>query len=163
VQYQYKNFGGVWEQGLKNILLPTREAVTWAWKIFSQYFYFSLNICVIGVIQWMRIACGTHGGEKKYIQGLGWKLKGKGLHERPRRRWAYNANMNIKETGWEGVDNTHRFNTGRSGGWALLNEAKDIRAPQNAVNCFKNTGSISFSLKLCCMDFQHHGTTLRSQ
>jgi hypothetical protein len=55
--------------------------------------------------------------------------KGKGLHERPRRRWAYIVNMNVKETGWEGVEYTHRLNIGRSGGWALLNEVKDIRAP----------------------------------
>jgi len=50
--------------------------------------------------------------------------KGKGLHERPRRRWAYNVNMNIKETGWEGVDYTHRLNIGRNGGRAVLNEVK---------------------------------------
>jgi len=55
--------------------------------------------------------------------------KGKGRLKRPRRRWAYNVNMNIKEPGWEGVDYTHRLNIVRSGGWALLNEVKDIRAP----------------------------------
>lgn len=55
--------------------------------------------------------------------------KRKGLHERSRRRWAYNVNMIIKETGWEGVDYTHRLNIVRSGGRALLNEVKDIRSP----------------------------------
>jgi len=70
--YQLKKVWGVREQGLKNIILPTREAVTWAWKIFNQYLYFSLNTCFTGVIQWIRIACGTHGGENKYIEGLGW-------------------------------------------------------------------------------------------
>jgi len=72
--------------------LDPREAVTWAWKIFNNYLYFSPNTCVIGVISRMRIARGTRGGENKYTQC---RPKGKGLHERPRRRWAYNVNMNI--------------------------------------------------------------------
>jgi hypothetical protein len=46
----------------------------------------------------------AHMGHEKYMHYYSGKAEGKRLVERPRRRYEENIKMDLKETGWEGVD-----------------------------------------------------------
>jgi hypothetical protein len=49
-------------------------------------------------------ACGMYGGEERFIQGFGGKLKRKRRLGRCRCRWKDDIKVNLKEVGWEIVD-----------------------------------------------------------
>jgi hypothetical protein len=48
-----------------------------------------------------------HGSGKKCVQYCGQKPEGKRPLVRTRHRWEYNIRMDVRETGWEGVDWIH--------------------------------------------------------
>jgi hypothetical protein len=54
------------------------------------------------------------------------KLEGKKAHGRPRRRWENNIRMDLRETGWVGVDGMHMVQNKVQ--WrGLVNVVKNLR------------------------------------
>jgi hypothetical protein len=70
-----------------------------------------------------------HGRGEKWVQNFDWKPEGKGLLGRPRRRRDDNVRMDVRGTGWEGVD------------WIYL--AQDRDQWRDLVNTVMNLGSIT--------------------
>jgi hypothetical protein len=56
------------------------------------------------------------------------KPEGKRLLGRPRRRWEDNIRMDLRETGWEGVDWIHLSQV-RDQWWAVVNTVMNLRVP----------------------------------
>jgi hypothetical protein len=52
-------------------------------------------------------ACSTHGSDEKYVQNFDRKLEGKRPLGRTKLRWEDDIGMNLRETGWEGMDWIH--------------------------------------------------------
>jgi hypothetical protein len=52
-------------------------------------------------------ACGTHGRGEKNIQDLVGKPEVKKPLGRPRRRWKDGNRMDLREIGWEGLEQIH--------------------------------------------------------
>jgi hypothetical protein len=50
---------------------------------------------------------GTYGGDEKCRRFLWGNVKGWGQLGQPRHRWEDNIKMDMKETGWEGMDWIH--------------------------------------------------------
>jgi hypothetical protein len=58
-------------------------------------------------------ACGTFGGEEKYVQGLVGESEGNRPLVRPRHRWEGDIKIDLKEIGWKGAD------------WIIVVEGRD--------------------------------------
>jgi hypothetical protein len=50
-------------------------------------------------------ACGRYGGEEEYVHNFGEETRiKKNTASKTQGRWEENIEMDLKETGWEGVD-----------------------------------------------------------
>jgi hypothetical protein len=49
-------------------------------------------------------ACSTNGGEEECLEDFDGKARRKETPRRPRCRWVDNIKMNLRETGWDGMD-----------------------------------------------------------
>jgi hypothetical protein len=68
-------------------------------------------------------------GEKRYAYRiLVGKPDGKRLLGRPRRRWAHNIKMDLRETGWDAMDWIDLAQD-RDQWWALVNTVMNLRVP----------------------------------
>jgi hypothetical protein len=49
-------------------------------------------------------ACSTNGDKRNAYRILAGKLEGKRSLGRPKRKWVNNIKMELRETGWDGLD-----------------------------------------------------------
>jgi hypothetical protein len=71
-------------------------------------------------------ACGTHWGGEKRVTGFGGKARRKRPLGRPRRRWEFGINMNLRETGCGGVEWIHLAQY-RDRWWAVVSAVMNLR------------------------------------
>jgi hypothetical protein len=76
-------------------------------------------------------ACSTYVREAECIQGFGENARKKETLERPTRRWLDSIKMDLRETGWGGIDwiNTAQ---NRDQWWALVNNE-----PSGSIICWE--------------------------
>jgi hypothetical protein len=74
------------------------------------------------------LLCNTHEEMRNAYQILVGKSEGKRLLGRLRRRWEDNIRMDLRKTGWEGVDWIHLAQDGYQ--WrAVMNTVMNLRVP----------------------------------
>jgi hypothetical protein len=94
---------------LRRIFGPKRDEVMGGWRKLSNEFhnlYSSLSIIKMlkSKENAMVSACSTHGEKRNAYRILVGKPENKGSLERPRHRCESNNNMNLRKTGWGGMD-----------------------------------------------------------
>jgi hypothetical protein len=72
----------------------------------------------------------THGEERNEYRILVGKPERKRPLGRPKRRWEHNIRMDLRETGWDGMDWTDLAHD-RDPWRALVNAVKNFRIPLN--------------------------------
>jgi hypothetical protein len=72
--------------------------------------------------------CGTLGGGERYLQSIGWEAEVKRPLGRPRRKWEYNIEMNLREIGTDGP-NWIQLAQDRVQWRAFLNTVMNLRFP----------------------------------
>jgi hypothetical protein len=73
-------------------------------------------------------ACTTNGAKRTAYRILVGKPEGKRPLRRPRRRWVDNVKMDLRETGWDGVDWID-LALDRNKWRVLLNTLMNLRVP----------------------------------
>jgi hypothetical protein len=73
-------------------------------------------------------ACSTNGEEEDAYRILVGNAEGKRLLGRPRRRWVDNIKMDLRETGWDGMDWIDLAQD-RDQWRALVNKVMNLRVP----------------------------------
>jgi hypothetical protein len=64
--------------------------------------------------------CSTHGRDEKCVENFGQKSRQDETTQRPRHRREDNIRIDLRETGWEGVDWMHLVQD-RDNWWTLVN------------------------------------------
>jgi len=105
---------------LRRIFGPKGEEVAGHWRRLLNEELHNLHVSptIIRVINSRRIRWAGHVAERdeKCIQYLVGKHEGKILLEGSRRRWEDNIRMDLRKTGWEGIDWMHLTQEWTSGG-----------------------------------------------
>jgi hypothetical protein len=92
-------------------------------------------------------ACSTHGRDEKCIQYFGWKTWREETTGRLMRTCETNIRMDLRETGWKGVDWV-RLAQDRDQWRALLNTVMNLRVPQEAGDLLTAWVTLRFSRTL---------------
>jgi hypothetical protein len=85
---------------LRRIFGPKRDEVKGGWRKLHNGKLHNL----IRIIKSRRIRCAGHGAKRNSYRILVGKPEGERPLGRPRRRWEDTIKMDLRETGWDGMD-----------------------------------------------------------
>jgi hypothetical protein len=135
---------------LRRIFGSKRDEVTGGWRNLHDeelHNLYSLQ-SMVRMIKSRRLRWAGHvaqmGAKMNAYRILVGKPEGRRLLGRPRCRWVYNVKMDLRETGWDGIDWIHLAQD-RGRCRALVNTVMNLGVPQNSWNFLSSCTIGSFS------------------